>query len=322
MAVRELSEGHQGAARGSVGGDDPMAEVRPFLDTLVRLINDDRPAADWPAARCQLAPLVAVAEADLAPAGRRRLRARLATLEAHPSLRALMLGFALRGELPLNDDDAVRPPSVATVAALARLTALLDEPRPSTPAETRARAPVHDSTPPALGIMLRSEATPPLAGTPKHLVARRQDFGTPDVAEKNSRGCYAGATKHAGMSALWHRSTLAWAALVPPVPDGVCAHATRATPAGPPRGGPGAAAAPRGPVRVVPAAVPGAPQRPALRLQLLRIRQRRSPAVARPHQRLPGARPVRGGAVTKRDPQGNEPPSTYPSQFVTVGRRR
>jgi len=89
-------------------------------------------------ARRQLAPLVAVAEADLPQLSRRRLRAHLAALEAHPPLWALMLGCAVRRELPLDDDEAERPPSAATVAALARLTALLDEPRPSTPAETRA----------------------------------------------------------------------------------------------------------------------------------------------------------------------------------------
>jgi hypothetical protein len=119
-------------------------------------------------------------------ASRRQPAARcLAALEAYPPLWAFMLGFALRGELPLDDDEAERPPSVVTAAALARLTALPDEPRPSTPGVDSACGSVNDPAPAVPGIMLRCDGTPSPAGTPKHLVARCPDSGGSDAEEKN-----------------------------------------------------------------------------------------------------------------------------------------
>jgi len=78
-------------------------DAQALVDLLERVVVESDSLPDWPAIRRKVVPLVGIAGADLTPAGRRRLRAELDDVNWHPRLYALLLAFALRGELPLDD---------------------------------------------------------------------------------------------------------------------------------------------------------------------------------------------------------------------------
>src|SRR5262249_10934126 len=84
VAVREVSEGREGQASFARGGDDPTTAVRPLLDLLECVLGESHGLPDWPAIRCQLAPLVRLAGTDLTPPARRRLHVHLDDVNWHP----------------------------------------------------------------------------------------------------------------------------------------------------------------------------------------------------------------------------------------------
>src|SRR5262249_24323948 len=116
-------------------------------------------------------PLVRRGVADLWPVGRRELHARLAAVEATPSLWGITLAFALRGELPIAGKVAVEAHGSSEPADPAPLLAVLRAQVAEVRAQTNTPADVIEERPPehvlaakrGAGIMPKFDLAPPKA---------------------------------------------------------------------------------------------------------------------------------------------------------------